>query len=288
MDMALLAATDNEMYGSHNCHINALNVVMNYHELDLTPLYKFNFNVNIGENDHHFGGNVPYKNIIEFLKSNYMLHVDEIDFSDISEHEMVVLPIDSYDLPYIENRNEINVGEQLHYVLAVASTNNTIHIYDPYYKKSHMFDRDVMMNSWEIFKQPIIRIEKPEIYDSTIVYDKKITPYIYSTDYTAKYEFFADRVKNILRFLDDENKVTSELFKRYFSCFKSMMIIRKKHFEHCGIINGISKDISNGWGNILKEMCKFSLNPMTDKTRLFDILDQTIGYEIEYLEKNYG
>lgn len=275
---------DIEIYGSHNCHINALNLIMKYYKLDSKPFYKYNYNVNIGKNDHHFGGNVSYMIMIDFLRKVYKLQIDELNFQQIPLNEMVVLPIDSYDLPYIENRNEIKIGMQIHYVLAVVKPDGKLHIYDPYYKKYHEFEMSLMMNSWNVFSQPIVHISKPNLNSLELLKNKNVEPYLLNVNYEEKYENFAIKLKNMLNSLGEEGAVNSELFKRYFSCFKSILIIRKKHFEVCDNHGNIFKEITSGWGNILKEMCKMSLRPEAGMNCLFGTLDQTIELEIDYLK----
>lgn len=281
----LFSLDDSEIYGSHNCHINAFTLLMKYHDLDLKPLYIYNFNVNIGKNDHHFGGNVSYRLMIELIKKVYKIYINELTFQKIPLNEIVILPIDSYDLPYIENKNEIEIGMQIHYVLAMIKSDGKLHIYDPYYKKYHKCEIMTMTNSWNVFRQPIVQFFRPNVDTKKILEYEYVEPYLLNMDYKEEYIYFSSKLKNMLKPFSEEGFNNNEMYKRFFACFKSMLIIRKKHFSafnnQCYIFNEIIK----GYSNILREMCKISLKPKTELANLFNTLDHTFELEIEYLNK---
>lgn len=273
---------DGETYGSHNCHVNALDVMMKRYNIDTSLLYRYNFNINMAEDHHHFGGNVPYLDIIDFIEKIYGLEIIKCDMYDIPTEQLVILPLDSFWLPYIENRSEINIGEQLHYVLAEILVDGKVSTYDPYYKMYHQFERDEIVDSWRVFTQPIVYLKNTQ---NEKIENEKIFPYLLNVDYKTKYKNFIEELKKVFITLEEKGFDNNELFKRFFSCVKSILIIRKKHFEVSNNSIEIAEKITDSWASLIKEMCRLSVKNDNNLERLYGIISKTMELEIDYLKQ---
>lgn len=276
---------DDEIYGSHNCHVNAITLLLRYFQVDLTAFHIFNMNVNIGDNNHHFGGNAPYKEILEFLRKAYGFKVFEYDFASIPQGELLILPMDSYYLSYIENIDVIVKGEQLHYVIAKVQSEKTMIIYDPYYRKYSEFDKETLARAWSEFMLPIAQIVIDDTAISKSPESGSVAPYVLSIDYREKYDEFYSEFKNMMMQFSSKDLSDSELYKRYFSCLKSMLIVRKKHFavwdnEQAEYV----QKIVLSWSGLFREMSRMSMRINTNFEALFEKMDVILKLELEYLD----
>ncbi|MDQ0417972.1 hypothetical protein J2Z48_002156 [Croceifilum oryzae] len=266
-------------FGSYDCLLNSISWWLSVQSIDVRPLVKCNWNLYVSGEHDQFGGSIPDDALCTLLPEVYSVSIQEItNFSEVPYEEVVILPIDAFHLPYLKESFQLH--HQLHYVAAYFWTDGTVEIYDPYFLQSYYFREESCKEYWLRFQKPVLRL-----YSLGTNSAISPSPYLSRQPFERIYQEtevkLIEKIHTVLK--EPDPLQISVKFQRYFGCFRSIYIARKKYFET--LEHSSFEHISSLWLSVERSYMRLMVYRERGIDSVIDSIQKVIEAERTYLRQ---